>query len=113
MPAIVEVGSGIGGVEQGGSVAPQTPALDAHGGLDLVDREFLHIEMDGPAAIRKAILPTNLGTMLGGMEARFLWPKVWRTLAMVWGTENDQDQADFEDFKNRLLRYDGRVSSSG
>lgn len=71
-------------------------------------RPLLEIELDGPAQVRTALLPTNLGSRLASQEARELWAPLQRMLATLLAEAGIEGEAA-ADLERQVLAYGGRM----
>jgi hypothetical protein len=71
---------------------------------------FLTVSAAGPKAIRQAILPTNLGTLVGGAECQPLWQALRRRFRdLLEETKSDDAEEAWAALEKRLLGFGGRI----
>ena len=91
-----------------GRDAPATVAALSQQGSELpADRPLVRFDTVGPAALRAAFLPTNIGSLVATEEGEQLWRPLLAPLEGIWRQLDGGDE--FEATRQRVLDYAGRI----
>ena len=90
------------------SLACVASLLQAQRAVDLVrPDDAVVVQIDGPAALRMAFLPTSVGSLLAAREARDFWSLLGKPLLAQVG---ELSQVDPGPALEALLDYRGRMT---